>query len=350
MSIQTIRKVTGIRYRVELNRLGHRMTKVFRRRADAEQWERRQLLRQDDMPPEQQVKQLRFHDYAKEWFDRYARVRKSLGAQVRDELDIRLRLDPAFGKMYLREINTGHVDDFVALLVKAGKLSKKTINLTLGLLKKMLSDAVRWRYLDVNPAARIELVKVNPQTIAYWEKDEIERFLTAAKDDELFPFYLTALNTGMRLGEIAALKWDRVNLETGVITVSRTYCMVSHSIKETTKGNKIRQIPINQPLLAALRKLKLRSIADLVFSGADGKVIDINHLSAKSFKRMCRKAGVPVIRFHDTRHTFASHFVMNGGDLFQLKELLGHTDIKTTLRYSHMSPKHLLNTARVVLP
>ena len=73
-----------------------------------------------------------------------------------------------------------------------------------------------------------------------------------------------------------------------------------------------------------------------------------DHYSGRNFKRACERAGVRSLKFHDLRHTFASHFMMRGGNLFDLKELLGHSDIKTTMIYAHLSPNHLKEASRIV--
>ena len=134
---------------------------------------------------------------------------------------------------------------------------------------------------------------------------------------------MTALHTGMRLREILDLEWGQIDLEFGIISVTRT------------KTNENSFIPIDDYLSAMLTKLPRK--CKYVFSNRDGKpFITIR----KGFYAAVRRAGLGHFRFHDLRHNFASHLVMKGVDLITVKELLGHKQISTTMRYSHLSNEH----------
>jgi integrase len=136
---------------------------------------------------------------------------------------------------------------------------------------------------------------------------------------------IVALNTGMRLGEILSLTWDRVDFERGVITVERS------------KNDGVRHIPINKQLTEELEAVKLIATGKYVFSKSTGEPFkDIKN----GFWSTLRRSGIRKCRFHDLRHTFASHLVMNGTDITTVKELLGHKTISMTMRYAHLSKEH----------
>ena len=140
----------------------------------------------------------------------------------------------------------------------------------------------------------------------------------------------------MRKGEIRGLKWDAVDLSARRLTVRRSFCQVTGSLKETTKSKRVRYVPINSELHAVLVELRGKGLAgDLVLPKFKYK-----HCY-RIIGRLSRWAGVSVIRFHDLRHTFASHFMMAGGNIYDLQRILGHSTIAMTERYSHMSPEHL---------
>ena len=112
-------------------------------------------------------------------------------------------------------------------------------------------------------------------------------------------------------------------------------------IKETTKSKRIRRIPINGPLLEVLISLRNRK-GEVVVPG-----FEYQHASRRT-GILANSAGVKVIRFHDLRHTFASLFVMSGGQIYKLQRLLGHSTIQMTEKYSHLSPEHLADATEML--
>ncbi len=145
----------------------------------------------------------------------------------------------------------------------------------------------------------------------------------------------------MRLNELVGLQKDAVDLRRGMIRVGRTWCPKEQRLKETTKSKKARMIPINPALRSVLTEQMMRSPGDWVFSNPLGNRICSQRFTQQTFRPRCRKIGVREIRFHDLRHTFASNFVMNGGDIRVLQELLGHKSITVTEMYAHLSPDYL---------
>jgi integrase len=137
----------------------------------------------------------------------------------------------------------------------------------------------------------------------------------------------------MRKSEILGLQWQDIDFGTRTITVRRT------------KNNEPKMIPINQTLYAELQRLPRHLHSDYVFCNAAGVPYDE---VKRSFHTACRKAGVRDFRFHDLRHSFASHLVMNGINLKTVQDLLGHKDIRMTLRYAHLSREHLQTAVGVL--
>jgi integrase len=142
-----------------------------------------------------------------------------------------------------------------------------------------------------------------------------------------------AIHTGMRRGEIFSLKWEQIR--NGLIYLTET------------KSGKARQIPINNRAALVFRDLRQRNQlkSPYVFCGTDGKRL-LGHL--RSFKTACGKVGLEDFRFHDLRHTFASQLVMRGASLKAVQELLGHADLKMTMRYAHLSHEHLKDSVNLL--
>jgi integrase len=133
----------------------------------------------------------------------------------------------------------------------------------------------------------------------------------------------------MRRGEILNLRWNDVDFKSRMVTV------------RNTKSRKYRMIPMNKELTETLREIKIwGSDAGYVFAHNDGKPLGSIRTAFDNLRRKLRTEGVPHFRFHDLRHTFASHLVMSGADLVLVKELLGHSSITMTMRYSHLSEEH----------
>ncbi len=205
--------------------------------------------------------------------------------------------------------------------------SPARVNRELSILRHMLNKAVQWGKLDGSPFSKGEslFLKENNERIRYLTRDEAGRLLEACSK-HLRLIVETALNTGMRKGEILSLKWSQVR--DGWIYL------------EETKSGKGRPVPINDAQQEVFWELRtdhqLRS--PFIFTDNQGK-----HYKnvQRSFDSACKKAGIYDFRFHDLRHTAASWLVMAGVDLVAVQKLLGHSSIKTTMRYAHLAPGHM---------
>ena len=218
------------------------------------------------------------------------------------------------------------------------KVGPATINRERATLKHALSKAVEWKLL--RKTAREELTAIKK----YQEPDgrlrylsgeaEAERLLQAC-DVSLRSIVLTALHTGMRKGELLGLTWECVDMTHGFIRLKQT------------KNGKTWALPFNEMLWGLFSQLRTRQDVPWVFHDAVGHCWDdIRH----PFDRACEGAGLTDSHFHDLRHTFASWLMMRGVPLATVSNLLGHTSPTMTLRYAHLSPKHLTSAVRVLDP
>lgn len=184
---------------------------------------------------------------------------------------------------------------------------------------------MEWGYLKAHPLKSVKFLKEPPGRLRYLTGEEMDA-LIAACSPHLKPIVVTALHTGMRKSEILGLKWQ--DLDFGVRTI----------MVHQTKNNERRVIPMNRTLYEELRQLPRHLHSPYVFCNEQGERYDE---VKRSFNTACRRAGIMDFHFHDLRHTFASHLVMNGLNLKTVQTLLGHKDIRMTLRYSHLSREHL---------
>jgi len=236
----------------------------------------------------------------------------------------------------LEYFTTRTIEQFQTERLKKGN-KPATANRLLATLSHMFTKAVDWDMIDevaLKGIRRVKLLPENNKRLRYLSKEECNN-LRDACDEHLRPIVVTALNTGCRKGEILSLRWDtHIDLRHGFILLDKT------------KNGERREIPINGTLKAVFQGLARRiDIPYVFFDHATGKPYkDVK----KSFSTACRKGGIKDFRFHDLRHTFASHLVMAGVDITTVKELLGHKDIKMTLRYAHLAPSHKVKAVDVL--
>ena len=188
----------------------------------------------------------------------------------------------------------------------------------------MFNKAVIWDKTKNNPMSRIKLFKENNQRTRFLEKEEISKLLLCC-NKQLRSIAILALNTGMRKSEILNLKWHDCDIKRGIIYLRHT------------KSGKRREIPMNREVKDLLFRIPKNPENAYLFGNKEGKAyVNIR----KAFENALKKAGIQDFRFHDLRHTFASQLVMSGVDLNTVRELLGHSSLKMTLRYAHLSSNH----------
>jgi len=152
------------------------------------------------------------------------------------------------------------------------------------------------------------------------------------------PFYATAMHTGMRLGELCGLRGSNVDLDARQTTVARSWT------NATTKGDSARHVPIGAglyPVLAAWKANCPATAEGLVFPSPCARGMRDPRSVPESFRRLTDAAGVRALRFHDIRHAFATHYRKQGGNLYNLKAIFGHSTITLTERYAHHAPKFM---------
>jgi len=182
--------------------------------------------------------------------------------------------------------------------------------------------------LKENPARGVKRLKGETRRVRYLMPDQIQELLSNCDGllrGLLKPLVTVALHTGARKGELQSLQWPQVDFELGFI-----YLL-------DTKNGERRDIPMNETVRTTL--MEMERMSEFVFPNRNGVRID-NAQVQISFCKALKKSGISDFHFHDLRHTFASNLVMEGAELNDVRELLGHKKMDMTLRYAHLSPKH----------
>ncbi|WP_115529957.1 site-specific integrase [Xanthomonas campestris] len=262
----------------------------------------------------------------------------------------------------LPQIDRRTVEDIITARRHEGA-SVATTNRDLAAIKGILTKALEWSLIPAHPLERLKASReIGSSIVRYLSQEEDARLRAALENrerqrraqresgntwcterggegrpawpaggytDHLMPMVLVALNTGLRRGELFGLTWSHTNLATKVLTVAAG----------NAKSGRTRHVPLNSEALQVLSNWRLQSNGTgLVFPNPAGRRFDNIQTS---WERLATAADLIAFRFHDLRHSFASKLVMRGVDLNTVRELLGHSDIKMTLRYAHLAPDKL---------
>lgn len=264
----------------------------------------------------------------------------ALETRRRYQLDIDRRIREAFRFRPLDSITPMMIESFRAKILKT--IEPKSVNNCVCLLSAIFRKGQEWDMLEKNPV-RVRRLKIADGKYTWWDKKEhIQQFLEAAKSCRYHLVYRLALETGMRLGEIIGLSKQDISFERNQIHIHRQW-LNREECYGPTKGRRERWVSFHpQSDLKRVLKEAVDSSPDpeVIFVTEDGTRVRPRRLAARHFGRVLKNAGVPRIRFHDMRHTFASWYMIEVGDIWSLKAILGHADIQTTQRYAHLSERN----------
>jgi integrase len=225
----------------------------------------------------------------------------------------------------MAEIGTAEIQGFYNEV--AAHASSSTANRYLTLVRSIFNKAKAWGdFFGENPCAFVKKQRERGHRLRFLATDEIKS-LYAVAHPTLYPVLVAALHTGMRQGEILALRWENVSLDRATIYILQS------------KSGKPREIPMTNKLHEVLTALGPRP---------EGLVFDLPLITLRRyFAKALKTAAISGFRFHDLRHTFASHFIMRTNDLTTLQKLLGHSTPAMTMRYAHLSKGHVQSAMAV---
>jgi integrase len=265
--------------------------------------------------------------------------RPSTVSGYRRELDRNLL--PEFGPdTPLDEITTQGIDAYRERLVAEGKLSARTINKRLAQLHAIFKRAQRTYDLAKNP---VEGAERQPHRlsgdITVLDARQVELLASKAANEQDGAIFRVAAFTGLRLGELRALRWGDVDWVRQIIRVRRSY---TWGAEGAPKSGKVRSVPLSDQPARALERLSRRDLwtgdDDLVFVSQTGGFVDESALRRRFYKAL-KAAKLPRMRFHDLRHTFGT-LAVQAFSLTDVKAFMGHADIQTTMIYAHHVPQH----------
>jgi integrase len=265
---------------------------------------------------------------------------------------------PVLGDVKLQGLTPVQLNLFYAHLLENGRrrgsggLSPKTVRNIHVMLHRALKDAVRWGYLPRNVAAAVDPPVGRSAERHVWTPEQLGAFLEHVRTDRLYALWLLVATTGMRRGELAGLRWVDINFANARVSPQRPRVVVDYAVQvsepKTAKGR--RALALDPATLAVLREHQARQAEEraligagyrdsgLVFTWPNGAPIHPD-LITRWFEQHSRTAGLPKIRLHDVRHSYASAALAAGVPAKVISERLGHATVGFTLdTYSHVLP------------
>jgi len=260
----------------------------------------------------------RYDEYAKNNWRGYASGRYFLHA-----------LGKYFGDTPLHQITTWQIEKWKAELRRT--LKPNSVNRHLIVIKHIFKKAIEWGFTKQNPTNGVKRLPGDERT-RYLTEEELDQLMAACREITSKPWLPSlvtlAVHTGMRRGELLALKWENVDLDRKLI------------ILRQPKTLKIKSISLNESAMEALLWFHHHRYGDHILMHPWVKPFTHSTIDA-AFVVARKRAGLKDPHIHDLRHTFGSHLVMAGVDLATVSALMGHTKITTTMRYAHLAPKHV---------
>jgi Site-specific recombinase XerD len=278
---------------------------------------------------------------------------------VRDKTYIRyseivhIHILPTIGKVTLQKLTPQHLQNLYNKKRQEG-YAPQTVQHIHRLLHRALNDAVKWSLVSRNVCDLVDTPRVPKKEMRALSPEQSKDFLEAAKGDKLEALYILAITTGMREGELLALQWKDINWNNGTLQVRRKISRITNKgfvFSEPKTAKSRRSITLTQMAIETLKQHRIHQNEqrlatgsiweehDLLFCNTIGRPIEVGNMIRRSFRPLLQKAGLPIIRFHDLRHSCASLLLTMGVHPKVVQELLGHSQISVTLdTYSHVLP------------
>lgn len=311
---------------------------TFDTKGEAESWLASEISRLGSGPPITSSR-LQLGTYLDGWLHDYAEghVRETTLRVYRYAVERHIK--PALSGVSLHRVTPMLIENWLTRLQQTG-LSPSTVHQAFRVLREALRQAVVWRMLPASPMSAVKGPRVPHKEMRVWNEEQVRLFLGEAKrSSKHYALYLTAILTGMRFGELLALRWHDIDWTFSRVSVRQTLVRLKKRvvIQEPKSAKSRRVIALPPMALAALNDLP--RVSDLVFCQPSGKPLHANNLTRRDFRRVTKSAGLPRIRFHDLRHSHATLLLRQGAHAKVVQERLGHSTPAFTLQtYSHVVP------------
>lgn len=348
----TIYRKSNGKWRAQVSIPGGRLSYTAKTHAEALEW-LRSNQNQAEVGLTHKGSKLTFGMFLTEWLET-TRQRRAISTAYSYEQLTRTYIRPALGKIKLRELTPSVIQQFYNQRIAEG-VGHRTVAKAHNVIHASLSAAVKMGLIGRNPDDATDPPKSTPKEMSFLKPDEVRNLLKKALelDSRNYALYFTAVATGMRQGELLALRWENVDLERCVLRVKQSLVRLPNGglkLQRPKTKSSIRSIRLGKETIAVLKEQEARLIGEkeksnglwkdlgFVFPSTIGTPADPTNV-LKQFRKTLQAAGLPKIRFHDLRHTAASLMLNNGVDVLVASKRLGHAKPSITLDvYGHLIP------------
>lgn len=333
--------------------LGHSRTEVSAKLQAIQQ------LRAENRPiPDQRTK---LGPFLRRWLDEVARPNLRPSTYTSYDTILNVHLIPGLGHIAIAKLTPADVQTFMNRRSAAG-LSPRRVTYIHAVLRRALVTAERWGMVTRNVAKLVDTPRVTRHEITPLTPEQAKVLIESAAADRHRALWITALGTGLRQGELLALRWEDVDLEAGTLRVRYSLASVDGelTLQEPKTDRSRRKVYLPDSVVAALRAHRTRQRMDRLAAGA--RWVDSGHVFAtmlgkphhaatvtRAFQVALERAGLPRSRFHDLRHAAATFLLAQGMTLEDVKNLLGHSSITLTSNtYGHVLEQRQRQVARAM--
>lgn len=342
------------RYVVEYDQRGYPVTKNCLARTKSECLQKLKALRETCQPPARPkaiVSNMPFGDWLDHWYHTYSMPALRHSTQQEYELRIYRHIIPALGEIPLNQLTEADLQQFYCQLKSQGRLNRTELygpslsdrsvrgcHITC---RAALAQAVEEGLIPINPASGCKLPGEGKREVRVLTREEMQRLLIQAKADGCYELLLLELSVGLRRGELLALQWDDLDLETGELRVSRQVSRVRGklTVSRPKTDAALRTIVLSPAVTEQLRRYRECATSRWMFPSPKKEDSPRDPAAVrKLLSRVLERAGCPKIRFHDLRHTFVTTALEYGMDVKTLSAVVGHRSSSTTLNvYTHVT-------------
>ena len=285
------------------------------------------------------------------WFENCAKIKVRPSSHKTYRGYINNHIKPSIGKIPLNKLSSLDLQKLYKKLLSSGRvervesknqskgLSAKTVRNINQVISSAMDFAIDQKLISTNPTNGCALPRLEHREMKTIPAEHLAAFLHEAKESGVFELYYIELATGLRRGELLGLKWEDIDLEQSVIHVRRQIARINGEVVEAplkTK-NSYRSVSIAQDAVDILKEQEKKSDSEYVFPSPTGGPISPDSV-LNMLHRVLKRAGLPKIRFHDMRHTFATVALQNGVDIKTVSGMLGHYSAGFTLdTYAHVT-------------
>lgn len=330
---------------------GEKISKYFKSQREARTWVNETTSQVEDGLTVMGAKTT-LEEYLKDWL---VTVQTSVRPKTHEQYSqiVRQHIIPALGRIKLKDLTPGNIQSLYNMKLREKEKKERTVVMIHAVLHRALNQALKMGYLGRNPADGVTKPRLKRQEMKILKENEVLTFLSTAKGTRFELLFYMAVTTGLRQGELLGLKWSDLDWNRGILSIQRQAQRIRGKgivFSEPKSASGKRSIVLGKTTIDKLRshlnqqQLQREVIGDkwvdhdLIFPSTVGTPMGHSNLW-KIFKDLLKKAGLPIIRFHDLRHTAASLMLIQGIHPKVVQERLGHADISLTLNtYSHVVP------------